>query len=128
MTVATGNSTMDAAMLLDEIGSFGERVTAQAPIVWFDDAIEEARLCCEALGEQLEDMIRRGVPAVRFLDGFAPLLLQAIDRLLACHVTRDARSKRFAGLVAFLVPCVRDDNRAALDWLAEVSRDERVTR
>jgi hypothetical protein len=126
--MTTGNSTMEAAALLDQVASFGERMTAQAPVVMFDDAIEEARLRCEALAEQLEGMISAGIAAVRFLDGFAPLLLQATDRLLAYHKTRDARSKRFAGLVTFLIPCVRDDQRAALDWLAEVSRDERVTR
>lgn len=126
--MTTGNSTMDAAELLDQVIKFGERMTAQAPVVWFDDALEEARLRCEALTEELEAVIKRGIPAVRFLDGFAPMLLWAIDRVLVCHKTRDDRAKRFDGLVVFLIPYVRDDKQAALDWLAEVSRDERVTR
>lgn len=128
MTAATGNSTMDAAALLDDVINFGEHMSSRQPIVWFDDALEEARLRCEALTEEVEAVIKRGIPAVRFVDGFAPMLLWAADRVLVCHKTRDDRAKRFDGLVAFLIPCVRDDKAAALDWLAEVSRDERVTR
>jgi hypothetical protein len=126
--MTTGNSTLDAATLLDDVIRFGESMTAGAPVVWFDDAIEQARLRCEALTEEVEAVIKRGIPVVRFVDGFAPMLLWAIDRVLVCHKARDDRAKKFDGLVAFLIPCVRDDKQAALDWLAEVSRDERVTR
>jgi hypothetical protein len=110
------NATLDAVGLLNDIADLGERVQRE-PLLQGDHWPARS-----ALGQRLDE-VRPAHTAMRFLNNFAPALLVAIDKVLVARAARDrANEERWLRAVVLHVDDVRADARAAIDWLAEISK------
>jgi hypothetical protein len=119
------NSTFAVVDLLGQIVALAQDVLCRPA---GDRADRRAR--CEELDLKLEAAIASaGGAGARFLDNFAPMLLQAIERALLKRQYGDEQgAAQWESLVGSLMPQVRADSARALDWLAEISRTEKVAR
>lgn len=119
------NTTTDAVALLGDVVDLAQEIFCR-PLGDFD----KRRQRCEQLEDKLETAIASGGSlGGRFLDNFAPILLQAVARAQLKRLAGDERgAAQWETLIGGLIPQVRADGARALSWLAEISQSDRPTR
>ncbi len=106
---------MAAASIILDCTALAEELVAR-PV----GDVTTRRQRCEELTQRLEAEARSTVAGGRYLDNFAPLLLQAIDRALYHrHCANEAQAVKFDAVVGHLLPHARDDAAAAMSSMSE---------
>jgi hypothetical protein len=106
------SKTLAAAAILNDVAQLGADLLARPLIV----DITPWRKRCEDLQARIEAEISSSAFAGRYLDNFAPLMLQAIDRALyRRHLTDEPGAVKWDSVVGSLLPHVRADAGDALD-------------